>query len=66
MRGNISAAKEVRCNGRDRPADILLVPWEKGQDYAVDFVVSHPLGLAEHCFSSNGLRSTARGRKHEK
>lgn len=44
----IPAAREVACQGREHPADVLLVAWEKGRDVAVDFMVSHPLGLADH------------------
>jgi hypothetical protein len=45
---NICAAKEVSCNGRHRPADILLIAWERGRDVAVDLTVTHPLGLSQH------------------
>ena len=44
--GAIPAAKEVNVgNGQQRPADILLVAWERGRDVAVDLTVTHPLGL---------------------
>jgi hypothetical protein len=44
----IPAAKEQTSGGRRRPADILLVGWERGRDVAVDLTVTHPLGLASH------------------
>ena len=52
----ISHAKEVLIppgGGRvnpfalERPADILLIGWDRGRDVAVDLTVSHP--LAPHC-----------------
>jgi hypothetical protein len=48
MKSSIASAKEVSCNGRQRPADILLVAWERGRDVAVDLTVTHPLGLSQH------------------
>ena len=30
---------------RTRPGDLLLPHWEAGRDLAVDFTISHPLGL---------------------
>ena len=48
MKSSIPAAKEVTSGNRRRPADILLVAWERGRDVAVDLTVTHPLGLAEH------------------
>jgi len=44
----IPAAKEVSCGGRQRPADILLLAWERGRDVAVDLTVTHPLGVSQH------------------
>ena len=44
----IPSAKEVACGGQQRPADILLLTWERGRDVAVDFTVTHPLGLSQH------------------
>ena len=32
---NIPSAKEVSCGTRQRPADILLLAWERGRDVAV-------------------------------
>ena len=46
----IPAAKEVTSRNRKRPADILLVAWERGRDVAVDLTVTHPLGLASYPF----------------
>ena len=48
VRSSIPAAKEQSCNGRQRPADILLLAWERGRDVAVDLTVTHPLGLSQH------------------
>jgi hypothetical protein len=47
-RGAIPAAKEVVSAHRNRPADILLVAWERGRDVAVDVTVTHP--LAPSCY----------------
>ena len=44
----IPCAKEVSCGTRQRPADVLLLAWERGRDVAVDLTVTHPLGLAHH------------------
>lgn len=48
VQGAIPAAKEVTSNNRRRPADILLIAWERGKDVALDLTVTHPLGLAGH------------------
>jgi hypothetical protein len=37
---------EVVATGRYRPADVLLLGWNAGEDVAVDLVVSHPLGAS--------------------
>ena len=44
----IACAKEVCCGGRRRPADILLLAWERGRDVAVDLTITHPVGLSQH------------------
>ena len=44
----IPSAKEVTSGDRQRPADILLIAWERGRDVAVDLTVTHPLGLSQH------------------
>jgi len=41
--GNIRHAKEVTTPEGDRPADILLIGWDKGTDVCVDFNVTSPL-----------------------
>ena len=40
--------KEVECHNKKRPADILLVQWSRGQNVAIDFVCTHPAGVAQH------------------
>jgi hypothetical protein len=46
MQSAIPASKE---EGDDRrPADVLLIGWERGRDVAVDLTITHPLGLAGH------------------
>jgi len=35
----------------ERPADILLIGWDRGRDVAVDLTVSHPLNLSNHPLS---------------
>ena len=39
----IPHAKEVPARNRDRPADILLLGWDKGVDTCIDLTISHPL-----------------------
>jgi hypothetical protein len=36
-------AKEVCAVAQKRPADILLLAWDKGQDMCVDFTICNPL-----------------------
>jgi hypothetical protein len=48
VRYGIAVQKEAECVAGRRPADILLVNWSRGQHVAVDFVCSHPAGLAQH------------------
>lgn len=45
LSANVPHVKEVATNEGDRPADILLVAWDKGRDVAVDFTVSSPCTL---------------------
>ena len=40
--------KEVECVAERRPADILLLQWSRGQFAAIDFICSHPAGVAQH------------------
>ena len=71
VRNSIPAAKEVTSGNRRRPADILLVAWERGRDVAVDLTVTHPLGLsahpivvqnvAQHCRRAETAKVTAEG-----
>ena len=35
----------------ERPADILLIGWDRGRDVAVDVQVTHPLALSCHPLS---------------
>ena len=44
-KANIPHGVEVSSGGAVRPADVLLVAWDKGRDMAVDFRVSSPLTL---------------------
>ena len=48
VRYGIAVEKEAECLAGRRPADILLIQWSRGQHVAVDFVCTHPAGLAEH------------------
>ena len=47
-RHGIAVEKEAECVAGRRPADILLLQWSRGQHVAIDFVCSHPAGLAQH------------------
>ena len=71
LSGSIPAAKEVTvANGR-RPADILLIAWERGRHVAMDLTVTHPLGLtghpivtknaARHCQRAEAAKTAAEG-----
>ena len=48
VRAGMAVEKEARCVGQRRPADILLLLWSRGQHVAIDFVCTHPAGLAQH------------------
>jgi len=48
VRNKLAVEKEAECIAGRRPADVLLLQWSRGQHVAVDFVCSHPAGLAEH------------------
>ena len=48
VRYGVAVEKEAECLAGRRPADILLINWSRGQHVAVDFVCSHPMGLAQH------------------
>ena len=48
VRYGMAVEKEAPCVAGRRPADILLLQWSRGQHVAVDFVCTHPAGLAEH------------------
>jgi hypothetical protein len=48
VRYGIAVEKEAECVAGRRPADILLLQWSRGQHVAVDFVCTHPAGLAQH------------------
>jgi len=45
---NVAVVKEAECPAGRRPADILLMNWSRGQHVAVDFVCTHPAGVAQH------------------
>jgi len=45
---NVAVVKEAECLAGRRPADILLMNWSRGQHVAVDFVCTHPAGVAQH------------------
>jgi hypothetical protein len=47
-RYRVAVEKEVECLANKRPADILLLQWSRGQHVAVDFVCTHPAGVAQH------------------
>ena len=64
---SIPSAKEVTCGTRQRPADILLLAWERGRDVAVDLTVTHPLGLSQHpIVVQNAARHCARAEAAKK
>ena len=42
---NIRHVKEVSASGGDRPADLLLIGWDKGSDVCVDITITSPLGM---------------------
>ena len=46
--GHGVVVEEAECLAGKRPADILLLNWSWGQHVAIDFVCTHPAGLAEH------------------
>lgn len=48
VRYGIAVEREAECVAGRRPADILLLQWSRGQHVAVDFVCTHPAGLAQH------------------
>ena len=48
VRCGSAVEKEAECVAGRRPADILLLQWSRGQHVAVDFVCTHPAGLAQH------------------
>ena len=47
-RYGMAVEKEAECIAGRRPADILLLNWSRGQHVAIDFVCTHPAGLAQH------------------
>jgi hypothetical protein len=48
VRYGVAVQKEAECVGNKRPADILLLQWSRGQNVAIDFVCTHPAGVAQH------------------
>ena len=45
---SIRHAKEVATPHGDRPADLLLIGWDKGTDVCVDLTITSPTGLSCH------------------
>jgi len=45
---NVAVVKEAECLASRRPADILFMNWSRGRHVAVDFVCTHPAGVAQH------------------
>ena len=45
---SVQHAKEVTSGDRKRPADILLVGWDRGRDICVDLTVTNPLCGTNH------------------
>ena len=45
---SVQHAKEVTSGDRKRPADILLVGWDRGRDICVDLTVTNPLCASNH------------------
>lgn len=54
--GGIRHAKEVAVPGGDRPADILLIGWDKGTDVCVDLTITSPLGLDAYPLNTEKAR----------
>ena len=48
VRYGMAAELEAECLAGRRPADVLLLQWSRGQHVAIDFVCTHPAGLANH------------------
>ena len=44
----MAVQKEAERLDKRRPADVLLLNWSRGQHVAVDFVCTHPAGVANH------------------
>ena len=47
-RHGVAVEKEAECLVKRRPSDVLLLNWSRGQNVAIDFVCSHPAGVAHH------------------
>ena len=52
----ISHRKEVLAGGRDRPADVLLLSWDKGRDVCIDLTVVNPFTAESYPLSLEGAR----------
>ena len=48
VRNGVAVQKEAECLDKRRPADVLLLNWSRGQHVAIDFVCTHPAGVANH------------------
>jgi hypothetical protein len=48
VRNGVAVEKEAECVDKQRPADVLLLQWSRGQHVAIDFVCTHPAGVAHH------------------
>jgi hypothetical protein len=55
--------KEVMSQGLNRPADVLIMRWQKGKHLAVNLAVVHPLQLASFPLTSAADGTVARTEK---
>jgi hypothetical protein len=52
----IPHVKEATSKSGARPADVLLLNWDKGRDLAVDITIRHPLTLDAYPLSADAAR----------
>jgi hypothetical protein len=52
----VTHIKEAVSRTGSRPADILLINWDKGKDLAIDITVRHPLTLDNYPLTLEGSR----------
>jgi hypothetical protein len=65
----IAHLKEMHAQGRDRPADLLLVAWDKGRDLCVDLTITCPFTAENYPLSQEQTArhlKTAEKRKLDK